>query len=88
MPKCPTTSQACDEGWERNPETNRCRKIKVTEMPVGTPCCTADSDSTAWTTWVTIAGIATIALGYGLWEWRQEIGSAVQRVRLTLRHRR
>ena len=34
--------------------------------------------STAWTTWVTIAGIATIALGYGLWEWRQEIGSAVQ----------
>lgn len=44
--------------------------------------------STPWTTWVTIAGIATIALGYGLWEWRQEIGSVVQRVRLTLRHRR
>lgn len=81
--------QACEDGWERNPETNRCRKIKVTEMPV-VPFAVQpiQAISTPWTTWVTIAGIATIALGYGLWEWRQEIGSAVQRVRLTLRHRR
>lgn len=76
-----TTTAPCDEGEERNPETNRCRKI--TTAGSDTLAAVTDVKSAtipvgpAW--W--IAGIAVLlALGYAVYEWRQDVGIVIRRL--------
>jgi hypothetical protein len=63
----------CDEGYERNPATNRCRKVQSSEVP-DAPFAVepVQTDVPVWQWWVG-GGIVTALVGYGAWEWRQEL---------------
>lgn len=70
----------CDEGYERNPATNRCRKAQAGEVlaakyPVEPYDQTGSASMTGWV----IGGIAAVALGYAVWEWRREIAGLTQK---------
>lgn len=70
-----STPAPCKAGQERNPETNRCRNIiKMTDAGhavkgVNTEAATGLN----WYLWLVIAGVVLLTLGYGVWEWREEL---------------
>jgi hypothetical protein len=76
----------CDEGQERNPETNRCRNI-VSAMPKADyapePTSQATDNNILW--W-SLGGVGFVAIVYGFWEWRIEIGRLIHKIRLLLQH--
>jgi len=75
----------CDVGQERNPDTNRCRNI-VSAMPQAdyAPEKTNEA-SNNYVLWWSLAGVGFVAIVYGIWEWRQEIGRLIQKIRLLRR---
>ncbi len=62
----------CPEGQERNPETNRCRNIVSVTKADYAPEKT-DKSSNDNTLFFVLAGVATVAFSYAVWEWRREI---------------
>lgn len=66
----------CGEGRERNPETNRCRNIKtIASIPEAAFAVESVKDTAqAFVGWWALGGIGLLALGYGAWEWRREVG--------------
>ncbi len=62
----------CPEGQERNPETNRCRKIvDMTEAGYKPEKVEINSDDK--TLIIVLSVVGSLALAYGLWEWRSEL---------------
>lgn len=64
----------CQPGWERNPATNRCRKATAGNLAgvhdANSPASLVTAHRAPWL----IAGaIVAAALGYAIYEWRQEI---------------
>lgn len=79
----------CNDGYERNPATNRCRKVAVagsetTKYPVEP----YKQGGASMATWWVMGGIGTLALGYAVWEWREEIGLAGGRLITMMTHRK
>jgi hypothetical protein len=71
----------CGEGRERNPETNRCRNIVAVAPPEAEFAVEPVADpQSVFIGWWIAGGAALIALGYGGWEWREEIGRLVRKV--------
>ena len=77
----------CDEGYERNPSTNRCRKV-VTTAVAGVGGSTAENNQSIvkntggqWSiwTWSLVAVGATGAIGYGVYEWRDEFSKVARK---------
>jgi len=70
----------CEEGYERNPDTHRCRKVTDSTMPVAdfpvAPVKLAASDTAGW--WA-FGIVLAMAVGYGVWEWRLELGTLTRR---------
>ena len=68
-----TSPKACVEGKERNPETNRCRKVSSgiglsgDDLPLVTDIALSTSGGTV--NWVTIAVTLLITVSYMLYEW-------------------
>jgi hypothetical protein len=62
-------------GQERNPETNRCRTIKqLSTATYGVKGATAQQQGgMGWYMWAAIGGIVLLIVGYGVWEWREEL---------------
>lgn len=76
----------CGEGRERNPDTNRCRNVISSDVPAAAFAVEPIKDSaTAFVGWWALGGISTLALGYGVWEWRREITGVLQRATAFLR---
>ncbi len=77
----------CDEGYERNPTTNRCRKVAATDMPAAafpvTPVQPTAADTAGW---VAFGVVTSLALGYGVWEWRVEIAMLGRRLLAIFTH--
>lgn len=73
-----TELQPCEPGYERNPDTNRCRKkpevLGDTEFKTD-PTVEANRSFSGW--W-TLGGLGVLAVGYGVWEWREEIFGATR----------
>lgn len=71
----------CKEGQERNPETNRCRNVAATSPPDAAfqPEAVAETGK-AFVGWWALGGLGLAAVGYGIWEWRQEMLGALQKV--------
>lgn len=65
----------CAANQERNAETNRCRNVASTTIPAAGFAIkkTTDATNTALGWWA-FAGVGSLILGYGGWEWRYEIG--------------
>ena len=74
----------CKAGQERNAETGRCRNIvkmtKASDKLVPSEK-TQVTSGPAWYVWIGVGGIISAILGYGVWEWRQELRQVFQRVR-------
>jgi len=67
----------CNDGYERNPATNRCRKVAVAgSETVKYPVEPYEQGGASMATWWVMGGIGILALSYGVWEWREEIGTA------------
>lgn len=74
----------CGEGRERNPLTNRCRAIKASTPPVAGFAAAATDQSAqqplSFAGWWALGGVAALALGYGVWEWRHELARLARRL--------
>ncbi len=67
------TLTPCGPGQERNPETNRCRKIvAANDLAEVTDVATGPRANT--TGWFIAGGVLLLAVGYGVYEWRKDIG--------------
>lgn len=65
---------ACKPGQERSADTNRCRNVKAASIPEAAFAVEPVADTAgAITWWWALGGLSVLALGYGIWEWRQEI---------------
>jgi len=69
------TATTCKEGQEKNPETNRCRNIKqLSTANYGIKgATTKQQGGMGWYMWAAIGGIVLLIVGYGVWEWREEL---------------
>lgn len=73
----------CKEGQERNPETNRCRNIVLASVPqVDYAPDPVAIDTGNYAFLLSLTGLGTLAVIYGLWEWRHEIGSIFKNMNL------
>lgn len=73
----------CAENQKRNSETNRCRKIASSTIPKAGYAVKPTSEqaqSASSLGWLSFAGVASLAMGYGIWEWRNEISSGFRKV--------
>lgn len=80
------TLAPCDVGEERNPETNRCRKSLAAVN--GKLASVEDVRSPLKTTsppWLLIGAAALLAIGYAIYEWRQEVAAGFNRIYTHLR---
>lgn len=74
-----STTKACPEGQERNPDTNRCRKIvaagsgKDGSGLAGVTDVAASEIQKNKPYWAIAGAVLLAAIGYALYEWRQEI---------------
>lgn len=66
----------CDEGYERNPATNRCKKVAGVSTTSGANQHVEEATGPTWNvwTWALIGVGASGAIGYGIYEWRDELG--------------
>ena len=79
----------CAEGKERNPETNRCRNIISSTIPTaGYAPQQTNQPQNDYVLWWSLAGVGAIAVGYGIWEWRQEILRLVKKIISFVRRRK
>ena len=69
----------CKAGQERNPETNRCRNVASMPTADYAPEQVKVGSSNNYV-WFALAGVGTLAAGYGLWEWRVEIGKLFKKL--------
>lgn len=77
-----STLKPCDEGQYRSEETNRCRKI-ATPAVLGSSTFAVEpiaDTRTAFVGWWALGGVAALALGYGVWEWRRELAKGAQKI--------
>jgi len=77
-----TAPTPCKEGQERNPETNRCRaivKMSGADYKVHGVQSVADNQP-SWYYWIAILSVVVIVVGYGVWEWREELRSVWARI--------
>jgi len=71
----------CKEGQERNPATNRCRNAAATSLPPAAFAAVPIADTgKAFVGWWALGGLGILALGYGAWEWRAEILTAIRKI--------
>ena len=74
-----TSLAPCPDGQERNPETNRCRNV-VKSIPEAdykvAPVASGENNIMWWS----IGGVLTVAVMYGIWEWRQEIMKLIKMI--------
>lgn len=78
-----TTSPApCKEGQERNPETNRCRNIvKMSDATYKVKGVQTVADNQPrWYYWFAIVVVVMLVAGYAVWEWREELRMAGNRL--------
>jgi len=84
VPAASTSLQQCPAGQTRNPETNRCRKDQNAGIPSVKDVAAATAPAVKMPVqWFIAIGVATVALGYAIYEWRQDI----QALRRTLKPR-
>lgn len=72
----------CKEGQERNPDTNRCRTVPSmpTDVDYEVLGDIEQEQQTTWP-WILAAVMAgTGIVGYGVWEWRQEIRKMITKL--------
>ncbi|MCL2869499.1 lamin tail domain-containing protein [Candidatus Saccharibacteria bacterium] len=71
----------CKEGYERNPDTNRCRKIRANNGADYGVETNESADKSAFVGWMAVGVVGLAGLSYVGFEFRQEIGKFVRKLR-------
>lgn len=74
----------CQPGWTRNPDTNRCRKGAGNILGSSIKDVKEPGSATGYTGWIVALAVTAAALGYGAYEWRQEIANSFLRLKSRL----
>lgn len=74
-----STLTPCTENQERNVDTNRCRNVVSTIPNAGFAVEPIPDSSSSTIGWFAVGGVCLIALGYGVWEWRQEFTNGIRK---------
>lgn len=69
-----TALAPCDPGQERNPETNRCRAAAVVGEDIAAVTDVRAGERADMTGWIVAGSVLLVAIMYGLFEWRKDIG--------------
>lgn len=83
-----STLTPCKAGQERNPETNRCRNVASSMPKADYAPEQVASFSNSHILWWSLAGVGAVAIGYGIWEWRQEIAGLYKKAKLLIIHKK
>jgi hypothetical protein len=75
----------CKAGQERNPDTNRCRNVVSMPTAEYTPEQTTKGPNN-YVLWWSLGGVGLVTIGYGIWEWRQELVKLFKKI-ISLLHR-
>lgn len=75
-----TSLQPCGKGQTRNPETNRCRNSQSSTPIAEFAVEPIKQGGKAFVGWWALGGLGVLAAGYGIWEWRSEMMTAVRKV--------
>jgi hypothetical protein len=78
----------CKDGYERNPETNRCRKILANTGASDSVLQDSDESTKQFTGWLAIGGVGALAIGVIGWEWKREIYGFIKSASKKFRFRR
>lgn len=71
----------CKDNQYRSEETNRCRNLPTTTIPDTSFAVQPVKDTgTAFVGWWALGGVSLLAVGYGAWEWRDEIRQLISRI--------
>ena len=72
----------CKAGQERNPATNRCRNV-ASAIPTAKYKPEQTNESTNnYIIWWSLAAVLSVAIIYGIWEWRHEIKSLFRKIQI------
>lgn len=74
----PTSTVPCQEGYERNPETNRCRKVTTGNVA---GAATFPVSSKAPLHPGILISITFLAIAYGIYEYRYDLGNLAHKLR-------
>jgi len=72
----------CKLGQERNPDTNRCRNITARVPAADFAVQPVAETGNAFIGWWAVGGVGTLAIGYGVWEWRHELLTVMWKARV------
>jgi len=72
----------CKEGQERNLETNRCRNVVANVPATDFAVQPIAETGGAFVGWWAVGGVGTLAIGYGVWEWRHEFLATIRKIGL------
>ena len=78
-----STLAACQQGYERNPETNRCKKAMQDTAHSSLKESIAKNDTggiSLHSPYLVAATAGVGAVGYGVYEWRTELGLVLRRI--------
>lgn len=71
----------CRDDQYRSEQTHRCRTIAPASIPEAAFAVTPVQETgRAFVGWWALGGVGVLAVGYGAWEWRREVRTAVRRV--------
>lgn len=84
-----STLTPCKDNQYRSEETNRCRNIVAAAVPASGFAVEPVAESAkTFVGWWALGGVVTLALGYGVWEWRREIATGAGRLATFFRPRK
>jgi hypothetical protein len=75
-----TTIKSCAAGQERNPQTNRCRKAQSGGKSIASIQDVRTKGSGFDARWAIVGALIAGAIGYALYEWRQEFVLVTQKL--------
>lgn len=77
-----STLTPCGSNQERNPETNRCRNKTAASVAADAPFPVeaVGQGASSFVGWWALGGVSVVGLGYGIWEWHQELLAIARRL--------
>jgi len=75
-----STKMPCEEGYERNPETNRCRKVQAT-LASATDIDKNNNNKKGLINYALLSLAGMIAIGYGIYEYRNDFRYKISALR-------
>lgn len=76
-----STQKPCKDTQYRSEETGRCRNLPATTVPDAAFAVQPVKDAgVAFVGWWALGGVSLLAVGYGVWEWRDEIRRMIERI--------